>query len=71
MSAEVFDWIQQYVVQDLELCRFLNNAIFLKEDNSEAKLIVGNISRPQIGALKMLCADFKEKVNFHFLNKDS
>jgi hypothetical protein len=50
------------MTQDIDLCRFLNNAIFIKEDNLEAKTILRNIKSPEIGALKVSSANFEFEV---------
>jgi hypothetical protein len=62
VPQNVISLVSRYMTQDLDLCRFLNTAIFLKEDNLEAKIILRNIKCPEIGSLKVSSADFEHDV---------
>lgn len=62
----MISWILKHDVQDLDLCRFLNTAVFLSGGNEEAKRIVSHTVNPQIGTLKIPESELIGKVSLRW-----
>ena len=68
VPLEISQLLDKRDVQDLNLCRFLNTSIFIKQKNYELMDILSGIKNPRIGPLKIAGNILNQRVGFRRLS---